>query len=99
MLREPRVDDHLVEPEVTRDEIIGGVRVALPADSPHALQQTELDYLLRAHVVCGYRVAVELLTRHDHRHDQESDFATGRFCVQGRQRLGDGPSTPGGDRL
>jgi hypothetical protein len=72
----PRVDDHLVQPEVTRDEIIGGVRVALPADPPHALQQTELDYLLRAHVVPGYRVAVELLTRHD----QDSDFATD-VCV------------------
>lgn len=68
----PRVDDHLVEPEVTREEIVGGVRVALPGDPPHSLQQTELDYLLRAHVVPGYRAAVELLTRHD----QESDFAT-----------------------
>ena len=72
----PRLDDHLVQPEVTREEIIGGVRVALPADPPHATQQSELDYLLRAHAAPGYRVAVELLTRHD----QESDFATD-VCV------------------
>lgn len=72
----PRLDDHLVQPEVSRHEIIGGVRVALPADPPHATQQSELDYLLRAHAAPGYRVAVELLTRHD----QESDFATD-VCV------------------
>jgi Putative restriction endonuclease len=73
----PRLDDHLVEPEVTRNEIIGGVRtVAMPAEPPHATQQSELDYLLRAHAAPGYRVAVELLTRHD----QDSDFATD-VCV------------------
>jgi hypothetical protein len=34
----PRVDDHLVEPEVTRDEIINGRRVvAMPAEAPHAI--------------------------------------------------------------
>jgi hypothetical protein len=69
----PRVDDHLVEAEVTRDEIIGGVRiVASPAHPPHAFQQGELDYVLRAHAASGYRLGVDLLTRHD----QESDFAT-----------------------
>jgi hypothetical protein len=69
----PGVDDHLVEPEVTRDEIIGGRRVvAPPAQPPHATQQTELDYVLRAHVASGYRAATDLLTRHD----EESDFAT-----------------------
>ncbi|HEV7668001.1 MAG TPA: hypothetical protein VGS22_05725 [Thermoanaerobaculia bacterium] len=47
----PHVDDHLVEPEVTRDEIIGGRRMeASPSEVRHADQQTELDYVLRAHV-------------------------------------------------
>jgi hypothetical protein len=33
----PRLDDHLVQPEVTRDEIIGGVRVvAVPVELPRA---------------------------------------------------------------
>lgn len=69
----PRVDDHLVEPEVTRDEIIGGHRiVAFPANPPHAKQHTRLDYVLLAHVAPGYTAATDLLTRHD----AESDFAT-----------------------
>lgn len=62
----PRVDDHLIEPEVTRDEIIGGRRViALPANPPHANQQSDLDYVLRAHVAPGYLTAADLLTRLD----------------------------------
>jgi hypothetical protein len=69
----PRVDDHLVEPEVTRDEIIGGHRiVASPAQLPHATQHSRLDYVLQAHVASGYDAAADLLTRHD----QESDFAS-----------------------
>jgi hypothetical protein len=39
----PDVDDHLVEPEVTRDEIIGGQRVvASPAKRPHASSADEV---------------------------------------------------------
>jgi hypothetical protein len=69
----PDVDDHLVQPEVTRDEIIGGHRVVLsPAHPPHATQQTRLDYVIEAHVAPGYTAATDLLTRHD----EESDFAT-----------------------
>lgn len=69
----PRVDDHLVVPEVTRDEIINGRRVvAFPAHPPHANQQSDLDYVLRAHVAHGYRAAADLITRHS----AESDFAT-----------------------
>src|SRR3954469_14359566 len=69
----PRVDDHLVEPEVTRDEIIGGHRiVAFPAHPPHADQQNELDFVLRTQVALGYRAAADLLTRFD----EESDFAS-----------------------
>lgn len=69
----PRVDDHLVVPEITRDEIIAGRRVvAFPALSPHATRQSDLDYVVRALVAPGYRTAVELLTRHG----ETSDFAT-----------------------
>jgi hypothetical protein len=69
----PGVDDHLVEPEVTRDEIVGGRRViASPAKLPHATQHFELDYLLRAHVAPGYGGATDLLTRHG----EEADFAS-----------------------
>jgi hypothetical protein len=69
----PRVDDHLVQPEITRDEMIGGRRiVASPAQPPHATKHTDLDFVLRAHVTPGYTAAADLLTRHD----QSSDFAT-----------------------
>jgi hypothetical protein len=69
----PRVDDHLVEPEVTRDEIIGGHQVvAFPANPPHANQQNELDFVLRTQAAPGYRAAADLLTRFD----EDSDFAS-----------------------
>lgn len=69
----PGVDDHLVQPEITRDEIIGGRRVvASPAQPPHATRHTQLDYVIRALVTPGFTAAADLLTRHDH----DSDFAT-----------------------
>ncbi len=69
----PRVDDHLVVPEITRDEIIAGRRVvAMPADPPHATRHADLAYVLRAHVAPGYVGAADLLTRHG----EKSDFAS-----------------------
>ncbi len=69
----PRVDDHLVQPEVTRDEVIGGRhRVASPAEPTYAKKRTELRFVLRAHVAPGYCGAADLLTRYD----ESSDFAT-----------------------
>src|SRR5437763_16500697 len=60
----PPVDEHLVEPEVTRDELIGGRRVvAFPAEAPHADQHDRLQYVLHAHVAPGYVSAADLLTR------------------------------------
>jgi len=74
----PRVDDHLVEPEVTRDEIIGGRRVvALPANPPHADRQSAVDRVVGSCVASGYTAAAELLTRVD----EDSDFATD-VCVR-----------------
>jgi len=74
----PPVDEHLVEPEVTRDEIIGGRRVvAFPAEAPHADQHGDLQYILRAHIAPGYVASVDLLTRFD----QKSDFASDA-CVR-----------------
>jgi hypothetical protein len=69
----PGVDDHLVVPEVTRDEIIDGRRmVAHPASPPHATRQCDLDYVVRAHVAPGYISASDLLTRFG----EKSDFAS-----------------------
>ena len=74
----PRVDDHLVEPEVTRDEIIGGRRViAMPALPPHADRQSTVDRVVGSYVADGYTAAAELLTRVD----EDSDFATD-ICVR-----------------
>jgi hypothetical protein len=82
----PPLDEHLVEPEVTRDEIIEGRRVvAMPAREPHADQHGELQFVLRAHVAPGYLAAVDLLTRFDF----QSDFATD-VCVR---RAGIDPQT------
>ncbi|HYO15054.1 MAG TPA: hypothetical protein VE685_17815 [Thermoanaerobaculia bacterium] len=69
----PRLDDHLVVPELTREEIIGGRRVvSMPAKPPHATQHTRLDYVIEPNVAPGYQAATDLLTRHD----EESDFAS-----------------------
>ncbi len=69
----PPLDEHLVEPEVTRDEIIGGRRVvASPAKEPHATRQFKLDYVLEPHIAPGYIGAADLLTRVD----VDSDFAS-----------------------
>jgi len=69
----PPVDDHLVEPEVTRDEVINGRQVvAHPALEPHATRHSDLDYVVRAHVAPGYLSALDLLTRFG----EKSDFAT-----------------------
>jgi hypothetical protein len=69
----PRVDEHLVVPEVTRNEILAGRRlVASPAESPHATRHGDVQYVLRAHVAPGYISAVDLLTRHG----ETSDFAS-----------------------
>jgi hypothetical protein len=62
--RTPGVDDHLVVPETTRDEIVRGRHViAMPALPPHADRHCEVDYVIRAHTAEGYITASDLLTR------------------------------------
>jgi hypothetical protein len=76
----PGVDDHLVEPEITRDEIINGRRVvAMPAEPPHANRHGGLGYVLGAHVAPGYIMAVDLLTRQG----VDSDFASDACIYKG----------------
>jgi hypothetical protein len=82
----PPVDEHLVTPEVTRDEMIRGRRVvAMPARPPHADRQVELGYVVRGNLKPGYVGASELLTRVG----EGSDFATD-VCVR---KAGDDPRT------
>ena len=73
----PPVDEHLVVPEVTRDEVIRGRKVvAMAALFPHAKAQGQLAFLIAPHVRPGYSMPTELLTRASH----ASDFATD-VCV------------------
>lgn len=59
----PPVDQHIVQPEVTRDEMIRGRKVvAMPALPPHADAQARLAFLIGAHVRKGCTTATELLT-------------------------------------
>ncbi|HXU33187.1 MAG TPA: hypothetical protein VN851_21680 [Thermoanaerobaculia bacterium] len=87
----PNVDDHLVEPEVSRDEIVGGRRVvASPAETAHADQHSRLDYVLQAHVASGYLVSVDLITRHGPITDFASDACVRREGIDpatGRRHL------------
>ncbi|MEE8585593.1 MAG: hypothetical protein V3T83_12160 [Acidobacteriota bacterium] len=72
-----RVDDHVVEPESSRREVMIGGRIvqALAANAPHGTQNAALDYILYAHLAPGYIVANDLLTRFDERNDFASDTA------------------------
>ena len=82
----PLVDDHLVEPEATRDEIVNGRRVvAFPAEAPHGDKQVDLDTLLRIHVAPGFIASADLISRFA----EKSDFASDT-CVR---RAGIDPAT------
>jgi len=71
--RFPPVNEHVVQPEVTRDEVIRGRRVlAQPALEPHGDAHAEVGGVVRFHVRPGYRVSVDLLTRVS----EGSNFAT-----------------------
>jgi len=69
----PPLDEHLVDPEVTRDEIVRGRRiVSEPAQAPHADLHSALSYLVGHHRRAGWVVSIHLLTRWA----EDSDFAT-----------------------
>ena len=87
----PQVDDHLVEPEGAREEIVGGEKMsALPANDPHSERQSWVATVVSTHTADGYRPTTELLTRHDHDSDFASDAAVlkkGVDPVTGRRHL------------
>ncbi|MBI4819566.1 MAG: hypothetical protein HY791_25055 [Deltaproteobacteria bacterium] len=59
----PAVDERLAVPEAG-EEVIDDVHVrVMPADEPHGFAHAGLDYLLRGHVMTGYRSATDMLTR------------------------------------
>jgi hypothetical protein len=71
--RFPGLNEHLVAPEVSRDEVIKGRRVtAHPALEAHGDEHSELDFVVRGLVAPGYQVSTDLLTRVG----KQSDFAS-----------------------
>lgn len=82
----PKLDEHLVKPEVTRDEMVRGERVvAMPARPEHGDRHFGLDYVLGAHIRSGYVGSSDLLTRFG----EQSDFATDT-CIR---KAGKNPAT------
>ena len=82
----PALDDHLVKPEVTRDEIVRGERmVAMPSRPEHGDRHFGLDYVLGAHIRRNYVGSTDLITRFS----GDSDFATDT-CVR---KTGTDPKT------
>ena len=74
--RFPPVDEHIVVPESTRDEVIRGQRViAMPALAPHADEQADVVSLFREQVRPQYRPSVELLTRVSRKSNFATDFS------------------------
>ena len=69
----PKVDDHLVKPEISRDEIIRGRKiVTMGAKVEHAKAHMRADFLIAPHVVDTHDAGTDLLTRVN----QGSNFAT-----------------------
>ena len=86
----PGIDDHLVEPETTRAEVVRGQRMeALPALVPHGDMHARIIHAVEASVAPDFVASADLLTRFG----PDSDFATD-VCVR---RQGIDPTT--GDRF
>jgi Uma2 family endonuclease len=86
----PAVDERLVMPE-TRFEIIDGeVLPVSPSNEPHGSRHSKISALLEAHVVTGYDVAVDMLTRTALRGDMAPDasvFPTARDKATGGRQI------------
>jgi hypothetical protein len=69
----PLLDEHVVVPETTRDELVRGRRViAQPSAPPHGDRHFELDYVIRGSIRPGYIGSTDMITRFS----ADSDFAT-----------------------
>jgi hypothetical protein len=80
------LDQHLVKPEVTRDEVVRGERmVAMPSRPEHGDRHFGLDYVLGAHIRREYVGSTDLITRFS----AGSDFATDT-CIR---KTGKNPKT------
>ncbi len=60
----PPLDEHIVQPELSRDEVLRGRSIiAAPSRPPHGDRHFGLDYVLGAHVKPGWVGSSDLLTR------------------------------------
>ncbi len=74
----PSIEDHLVQPETSRNEMVRGKLLeALPARTPHGDMHVRLIHVVEALVAPGYVASADLLTRFG----PQSDFATD-VCVR-----------------
>ncbi len=85
----PRVSEHLILPESTREEVVRGKLMAIdPGDPPHADEQAHVASLICTHSKPEYQSSVEMMTRLN----EGSDFAVDASI----RRKGIDPAT--GDR-
>lgn len=74
----PRIDEHLIEPGVSRFELIRGRRVdAFGVDAPQGDVQARAAFLMSGHVITGFVVSLRLLTRMG----WQSDFSS-NVCIR-----------------
>jgi hypothetical protein len=77
----PDPEDHLVEPG-TRWEVFEGERVYVsPARPGHGDVHTQLGSVVRHHVVPGYKVSTDLLTRRNRNNDFATDTSVRRTGI------------------
>ena len=74
----PNIDDHLVNTETTRAELVRGQLLeAMPAHPPHGDMHVRIAHVIESSVAPGYVASADLLTRFG----PQSDFATD-LCVR-----------------
>lgn len=97
-------DERLVMPETRHEVLDGRVARVSPADEPHGSRHSKISALVEAHVIDGYDVAADMLTRTSETSDFAPDVSVferardpktgGRkleeiaFEILGKQRLG-----------
>ena len=74
----PNIDDHLVNAETTRAELVRGQLLeAMPAHPPHGDMHVRIAQVIESSLAPGYVASADLLTRYG----PQSDFATD-LCVR-----------------
>lgn len=81
----PGVDERLVVPETSREEMVRGEKIlTMPANPPHAEQQQQLSYLIQSTTKSGFVGATDMLTRTSERSDFAVDTSIRRKGIDPR---------------